>query len=56
MHLGRPEDSICISIQTKKAETTDRWETRARIQLLPNSTWGRLTLDQREDHVKKGCE
>jgi hypothetical protein len=54
--LGRPEDPICISIQTKKAETTDRWDNKAKIQLLPNSTWGRLTQEQKEAHIKQGCE
>ena len=56
VRLGRVEDPICISIQTKKAESTDRWETKARIKMLPSSTWGRLTLDQRETHVKNGCD
>jgi hypothetical protein len=56
VRLGRPEDPICISIQTKKAETADRWENKAKIQLLPNSTWGRLSQDQKEAHIKKGCE
>ena len=56
VRLGRIEDPICITIQTKKAESTDRWETKARIQMLPSSTWGRLTPDQRETHIKNGCD
>ena len=55
VRLGRPEDPICISVQTMKAETADRWENKAKIQLLPNSTWGRLSHDQKEAHIKKGC-
>ena len=56
VRLGRVEDPICITIQTKKAESTDRWETKARIQMLPSSTWGRLTPDQRETHIRNGCD
>ena len=56
VRLGRVEDPICITIQTKKAESTDRWETKARIKMLPSSTWGRLTPDQRETHIRNGCD
>ena len=56
VRLGRIEDPICITIQTKKAESTERWETKARIQILPSSAWGRLSPDQRETHIKNGCD
>ena len=42
VHLLRPEDPLYITIQTKKANSTDRWETKARVKMLPSATWGRI--------------
>ena len=56
VRLGRPEDPLYITIQTKKAESTDRWDNKADIQLLPSSTWGRMSDSLKEAHIKQGCD
>ena len=56
VRLGRPEDPLYITIQTKKASSTDRWENKARIQMLPRSIWGRMSDLQKDAHIKLGVD
>jgi len=54
--VGRIEDPLYITIQTKKASSTDRWENKAKILLLPGSAYGRLTEEQKDSHVLQGID
>ena len=56
MRLGRPEDPIYITIQTTKANSTDRWETKARVKMLPSATWGRMSEPEKDAHVNQGID
>ena len=46
MHLGRPEDPLYITIQTKKVNSTDRWETKAKVKMLSKSNKHNKSHDQ----------
>ena len=50
------EDPLYITIQTKKASSTDRWENKAKILILPGSAYGRLTEEQKDSHVLQGID
>jgi hypothetical protein len=54
VRLGRPETPLLITIQTKKANTADRWVTKAQVKLLPTQTWGRMTDIEKEQNVNQG--
>ena len=54
--VGRLEDPLYITIQTKKATSTDRWDNKAKILVLPGSTYGRLTEQQKDAHVHQGID
>ena len=54
--VGRLEDPLYITIQTKKATSTDRWDNKAKILVLPGSTYGRLTDQQKDAHVHQGID
>ena len=54
--LGRLEDPLYITIQTKKATSTDRWDNKAKILVLPCSTYGSLTEQQKDAHVHQGID
>ena len=56
MRLGRPEDPLYITIQTKKANSMDRWETKARVKMLPSATWGRMSDTEKDTHVNQGID
>ena len=51
MRLGHLEDPLYITIKTKKATSTNRWETRARVRMLHNTTWGRMSETEKDAHV-----
>ena len=52
--LGRPEDPLYTTIQTKKANSTDRWETKAKVKMLPSTTGGRMSEPEKDAHVNLG--
>ena len=56
MPLGRPEDPLYITIQTKKAASMERWENKVRIQMLPSSTWGRMSDIKKDAHMTQGID
>ena len=56
VRLGRPEVPLYITIRTKKANSTDRWETEARVKLLPSATWGRMSDTEKDAHVNQGID
>ena len=51
VRLGRPEAPVCLTIQTKKGNTAEKWSTRARVKILPACTWGRLTDTEKGLHI-----
>ena len=51
VRLGRPEAPVCITIQAKRGNTADKWTTKARVKVLPTSTWGRLSDVEKETHI-----
>ena len=48
IRLGRPEDPLYITIQTKKANS--------RVKMLPSATWGRMSDTEKDAHVNLGIE
>jgi hypothetical protein len=56
VRLGREEDPVMYTIQTKAAKSAEKWITQARVRVLPPSRWGRLSSSQRKEHVNNAMQ
>ena len=56
VRLGREDDPVMYTIQTKTAKSVEKWITQARVKVLPPNRWGRLSGSQRKEHVNKAMQ